>query len=77
MSSTSVYLPDEISLRLKKFSDTAGVKSTNSIIVAALSEYLDKHESIRHWSNEFLQWGGEEEVEGLEIDRADWREIEL
>lgn len=76
MPSTSVYLPEEISCRLKKYSDRAGVKSTNSIIVAALSEYLDKHENIRSWSSEFLRWGGEEE-KGLEIDRTSWREVEL
>ncbi len=78
MPSTSVYLPEEMSTRLKKYSDKADVKqSTNSIIVAALSEYLDKYESIKQWSTEFLEWGGEEETEGFEIDRTPWREIEL
>lgn len=80
MPSTSVYLPEEMSARLKKYSDKADVKqSTNSIIVAALSEYLDKYETIKQWSTEFLEWGGEEEeeTEGFEIDRTPWREMEL
>jgi predicted transcriptional regulator len=93
MPSTSVYLPEEISARLKKYSEKADVKqSTNSIIVAALSEYLDKYESIKEWSTQFLEWGGEEEdampelgsgisavreTEGFEIDRTPWREIEI
>jgi predicted transcriptional regulator len=78
MPSTSVYLPEEMSARLKKYTDQADVQqSTNSIIVAALSEYLDKYENIKQWSTEFLEWGGEEETEGLEIDRTPWREIKL
>ena len=79
MPSTSVYLSDEIAARLKKHSATMGSKqSTNSIIVAALTEYLDKYEGAYEWSANFLKWGeGDEEAEGIEIERTDWREIEL
>lgn len=78
MSSTSVYLPDELAARLKNYSAKMGKKqSTNSIMVAALIEYLDKHESNTAWSDRFLQWEGEEETEGIELERTVWREIEL
>ena len=79
MPSTSVYLPEEVAARLKKYSATIGTKtSTNNIIVEALTEYLDKHEGYYQWSEDFLQWGkGEEEIEGIEIERTEWREIDL
>ncbi len=79
MPSTSVYLPEEVAVRLKKYSATIGTKtSTNNIIVAALTEYLDKHEGNYQWSEDFLKWAeGAEETEGIEIERSEWREIEL
>ena len=79
MPSTSVYLPEEIAARLKKYSAAKGAKtSTNNIIVAALTEYLDKHEGNYHWSEDFLKWAeGEEETEKIEIERTEWREIDL
>ncbi|MGF1541273.1 MAG: hypothetical protein ACFCU5_12615 [Pleurocapsa sp.] len=79
MPSTSVYLPEEVAARLKKYSATIGAKSsTNNIIVAALTEYLDKHERSHQWSDDFLQWAeGKEEIEGIEIERSEWREIDL
>lgn len=78
MPNTSIHLPDEISARLKKYSNKIGkAQSTNKIIVNALEEYLDKHEGIYEWSDRFLSWSGEEEADGLELDRSVWREIEL
>ena len=79
MPSTSVYLPEEIAIRLKEYSQKLGAKqSTNNIIVAALTEYLNKHQGRYEWSKTFLSWGdGNEEPEGLEIERTDWRDIEL
>lgn len=79
MPSTSVYLPDELAARLKNYSAKMGAEqSTNNIFVAALREYLDKYESNYQWSDRFLKWAeGDEETEGIELERASWREIEL
>ncbi|MEO0926357.1 MAG: hypothetical protein AAFY63_10865 [Cyanobacteria bacterium J06643_13] len=79
MANTSIHLPDEISARLKKYSDKIGkAQSTNKIIVNAIEEYLDRYEGKYEWSDRFLSWsGGEEEADALELDRSVWREIEL
>ncbi len=79
MPSTSVYLPDEIAARLKRHSAKIGSEqSTNKIIVDALTEYLDKCEGNYQWSDSFLQWAeGEEETEGIDLERTEWREVEL
>lgn len=78
MPSTSVYLPDSMLARLKQHLDKTGnEKSTNSIIVSALEEYLDRYEDSIQWSDRFLDWGGEENSAGIELERTAWREIEL
>ncbi|MEO0686110.1 MAG: hypothetical protein AAFY76_14005 [Cyanobacteria bacterium J06649_11] len=36
-----------------------------------------KYEGKYEWRDRFLSWSGEEEADGLELDRSAWREIEL
>ena len=74
---TSIYLPDELADRLKKYLEYSKEKdSKNAVITQALDEYLVKQELNIQWSDRFKQWQGHPQ---LEIDRKDdmWGEEDV
>lgn len=79
---TSLHLPDSLFKRLDKYmvANKERKISRNSIIVAALQEWLDREEPVAEWSEDIRYWCQQPEIEDsllLGRDDLEWGDFSL
>ena len=78
----SIHLPDSLAQRLDEYLERESTTiSKDALIAKCIKSFLDEQKDpASGWSEEFLNWVRQDEVESdedLEFDRLPWREFEL